>query len=68
MAQKYLPEIITGDKRILVIDGKVVPYCLARIPTKGEFSWQSGCRWFRTGANHYLTATCGLRSKSRLHW
>ena len=37
MAQKYLPEIITGDKRILVIDGKVVPYCLARIPTKGEF-------------------------------
>ena len=37
MAQKYLPEILTGDKRILVIDGQVVPYCLARIPTEGEF-------------------------------
>jgi glutathione synthase len=28
---------VTGDKRILVVDGKVVPYCLARIPSKGEF-------------------------------
>jgi glutathione synthase len=37
MAQKYLPEILTGDKRILVIDGEVVPYCLARIPSEGEF-------------------------------
>ena len=37
MAQRYLPEILEGDKRILVVDGKVVPYCLARIPSKGEF-------------------------------
>ena len=37
MAQKYLPDIVTGDKRILVVDGKVVPYCLARIPSEGEF-------------------------------
>ena len=37
MAQKYLPEILEGDKRILVIDGQVVPYCLARIPAQGEF-------------------------------
>ena len=37
MAQKYLPEITTGDKRILVVDGKVIPYCLARIPADGEF-------------------------------
>ena len=36
MAQRYLPEIVHGDKRILVIDGKVVPYCLARIPKAGE--------------------------------
>ena len=36
MAQKYLPEIKKGDKRILIIDGKPVPYALARIPTKGE--------------------------------
>lgn len=36
MAQKYLPEIKQGDKRILVIDGKPVDYCLARIPADGE--------------------------------
>jgi glutathione synthase len=37
MAQKYLPEITTGDKRILVIDGEVIPFSLARIPATGEF-------------------------------
>ena len=37
MAQKYLPEILVGDKRILVIDGEVVPFSLARIPSAGEF-------------------------------
>ena len=37
MAQKYLPEITTGDKRVLVVDGEVIPYCLARIPAVGEF-------------------------------
>lgn len=36
MAQHYLPEISHGDKRILLIGGKVVPYCLARIPKAGE--------------------------------
>jgi len=36
MAQRYIPEITDGDKRILVIDGEPVPYCLARIPAKGE--------------------------------
>jgi glutathione synthase len=36
MAQRYLPEISDGDKRILVIDGEAVPYCLARIPAEGE--------------------------------
>jgi len=36
MAQKYLPAIADGDKRILVIGGKPVPYCLARIPKAGE--------------------------------
>ncbi len=36
MAQRYLPEIKDGDKRILVVDGEVVPYCLARIPKQGE--------------------------------
>lgn len=36
MAQTYLPAITEGDKRVLVVDGKAVPYCLARIPQKGE--------------------------------
>ena len=36
MAQTYLPAIKEGDKRVLVIDGEPVPYCLARIPAQGE--------------------------------
>ncbi|NKC00384.1 MAG: glutathione synthase [Pseudomonadales bacterium] len=36
MAQVYLPEIVDGDKRILLIDGEPVPYALARIPSAGE--------------------------------
>ncbi|MBM4203941.1 MAG: glutathione synthase [Gammaproteobacteria bacterium] len=36
MAQRYLPAIRDGDKRILMIDGQPVPYCLARIPKSGE--------------------------------
>jgi len=36
MAQRYIPEIRAGDKRILLIDGKPVPYSLARIPKPGE--------------------------------
>ena len=36
MAQRYIPEIAQGDKRVLLIDGQVVPHCLARIPKAGE--------------------------------
>ena len=36
MAQRFIPEIRDGDKRILLIDGKPVPYALARIPAEGE--------------------------------
>jgi glutathione synthase len=36
MAQRYIPEIVNGDKRILIIGGEVVPWCLARIPKAGE--------------------------------
>jgi glutathione synthase len=36
MAQQFLPEITHGDKRVLLIDGKAVPYALARIPASGE--------------------------------
>jgi glutathione synthase len=36
MVQRYIPEIVAGDKRILLIGGKVVPFSLARIPQNGE--------------------------------
>jgi len=36
MAQRYLPQIVEGDKRILLIGGEPVPYALARIPLAGE--------------------------------
>jgi len=36
MAQRYIPEIVKGDKRILLIEGKPAPYALARIPKPGE--------------------------------
>ena len=36
MVQKFLPAISQGDKRVLIIGGKPVPYCLARIPQGGE--------------------------------
>ena len=37
LAQRFLPEIAEGDKRILLVDGEPVPYCLARIPQGDEF-------------------------------
>jgi len=36
MAQQFIPEIVQGDKRVLLIDGDAVPYALARIPASGE--------------------------------
>jgi glutathione synthase len=36
MAQQFIPEISEGDKRILMINGEAVPYCLARVPLVGE--------------------------------
>jgi glutathione synthase len=36
MVQKFLPEIVDGDKRVLVIGGRAVPFCLARIPQGSE--------------------------------
>ncbi|MBV8062333.1 MAG: glutathione synthase [Nevskia sp.] len=36
VAQRYLPAIVDGDKRILMVDGEPVEYCLARIPQPGE--------------------------------
>jgi glutathione synthase len=36
MAQRFIPEIAHGDKRVILIDGRIVPHCLARIPKPGE--------------------------------
>lgn len=36
MVQRYIPEIVRGDKRVLLIAGEAIPYCLARIPQDGE--------------------------------
>ena len=36
MAQKFIPEITNGDKRVLVVNGEAIPYALARIPAEGE--------------------------------
>lgn len=36
MAQKFIPEISAGDKRVILLDGKPIPYALARIPAHGE--------------------------------
>ena len=36
MVQSFVPDITNGDKRILVVDGEPMPYCLARIPAHGE--------------------------------
>jgi glutathione synthase len=36
MVQRYIPEIVKGDRRVLLIGGEVVPYCLARVPQGSE--------------------------------
>ena len=36
MAQRFVPEISDGDKRVLVVNGKAMPFALARIPAQGE--------------------------------
>jgi glutathione synthase len=36
MAQRFIPEISQGDKRVILIDGQIVAHCLARIPKPGE--------------------------------
>src|SRR3546814_16482042 len=49
MAQRYLPEIVDGHQRILLIDGKPVDYCLARSPQGDEFRGHLAARGRRAG-------------------
>lgn len=74
MAQSYLPEIINGDKRILMIDGEPVSHCLARIPSSGEHrgNLAAGGRGEvrpLTARDHFIAAQVGPELKRRhLHF
>lgn len=64
MAQRYLPAIAQGDKRILLIAGKPVPYSLARIPKTGESRGNlaaggTGVAQPLTARDHEIAATVG---------
>jgi glutathione synthase len=70
MAQKFIPAITDGDKRILMINGEPVPYCLARIPAKGETrgNLAAGGRGETrelTDADRRIAAAVGPHLKSR---
>jgi glutathione synthase len=53
VAQRYIPEIKAGDKRIILIDGEPVPYCLARIPSADD--WRGNLAAGATGKVQPLT-------------
>ena len=57
MAQRFIPEIVDGDKRILLIAGEPVPYALARIPKAGRDARQPRGRRPRRGAAAHARAT-----------
>jgi glutathione synthase len=70
MAQRYIPEIAQGDKRVLLIDGKIVPHCLARIPKPGESrgNLAAGARGVAqpvTARHQEIAAALGARLASR---
>ena len=59
MAQEFLPEIVQGDKRILLINGQPIDYALARMPAKGSFKGNlaagaTGVGQPLTGRDRYL--------------
>ncbi len=70
MAQRYIREISQGDKRILMINGKPVPYVLARIPAKGETrgnlaAGASGVAQPLSDENRQLAETVGVELVKR---
>jgi len=73
MAQRFIPEISAGDKRILMIDGESVPYALARIPAAGESRGNLAAGGTGVGVplserDHWICAQVGpaLRAKGLL--
>ncbi len=70
MAQRYIPEITDGDKRILMVNGEPVPYVLARIPAKGETrgnlaAGASGVAQPLSDENRKLAETVGSELRKR---
>ena len=70
MAQRYIPDIVKGDKRILLIDGEPVPYCLARVPQQGETRGNlaaggSGVPQLLTPRDYWLAAQVSAELKKR---
>jgi glutathione synthase len=73
MAQRYLPEISAGDKRILLINGAPVPYALARIPAPGETRGNLAAGGRGVGValserDHWICAQVGPWLKARGLW
>lgn len=69
MAQRYIPEIAKGDKRILLIDGKAAPFALARIPKAGETRGNlaaggTGVAQRLTDHDHEIAEALGARLKA----
>lgn len=70
MAQRYIPEIKQGDKRILMVNGEPVPYVLARIPAKGETrgnlaAGASGVAQVLSDENRKIAETVGPELRKR---
>ena len=64
MVQTFIPDIINGDKRILMINGKPVDFVLARIPKEGRNPRQPGRWWNWRGAAHQRIGI----AKSQIQW
>jgi len=70
MAQRFIPEISDGDKRILMVDGEAVPYALARIPKEGETRGNLAAGGTGKGVplsarDHWIAAQVGPELKRR---
>jgi glutathione synthase len=59
MAQRFIPEIRDGDKRVILIDGELVPHCLARIPKPGESRGNRGVAQPVTARHREIAAKLG---------
>ena len=68
MAQRYIPEIAQGDKRVLVIAGKPFGHCLARIPKAGETRGNLAAGGTRRGAAALRARPRDRRGRGHASW